>query len=63
MLSSASSKTAYGTAFLLHGQGPQLVGLASAPNVAFTQSLGCYDRVLPYAAIDQLSPALAWLGE
>jgi len=24
--------------------------------VAFTQSLGCYDRVLPYDAVDQLSP-------
>ncbi len=59
VLSSASSKTAYGTAFLLRGRGPQLVGLTSAPNVAFTESLGCYDRVLPYEAADQLSPALA----
>jgi hypothetical protein len=55
MLSSASSKTAYGTAFLLRGQGPQLVGLTSAGHLAFTESLGCYDRVLPYEAVDQLS--------
>jgi hypothetical protein len=56
-LSSASSKTAYGTAFLLRGKAPQVVGLTSAGNVAFTESLGCYDRVLPYEAVDQLSPA------
>ena len=59
VLSSASSKTAYGTAFLLHGKTPHLVGLTSPGNVAFTESLGCYDRVLPYAATDQLSPAVA----
>jgi len=35
------------------------VGLTSAGNVAFTESLGCYDRVLPYPATDQLSPAVA----
>jgi hypothetical protein len=57
-LSSASSKTAYGTAFLLRGRAPQVVGLTSAGNVAFVESLGCYDRVLPYDAIDQLSPAV-----
>jgi Protein of unknown function (DUF2855) len=56
-LSSASSKTAYGTAFLLRGKAPQVVGLTSAGNVAFTESLGCYDLVLPYQAADQLSPA------
>lgn len=56
-LSSASSKTAYGTAFLLRGKGPQVVGLTSPGHVAFTQSLGCYDRVLPYDAVRQLSPA------
>ena len=59
VLSSASSKTAYGTAFLLRGKGPQLVGLTSAGNVAFTESLGCYDRVLPYEEVGQLSPAAA----
>jgi hypothetical protein len=59
VLSSASSKTAYGTAFLLRGKTPQLVGLTSAGNVTFTESLGCYDRVLPYQEADQLSPAVA----
>ncbi len=55
VLSSASSKTAYGTAFLLRGKGPRLVGLTSAGHLAFTESLGCYDRVLPYEAVDELS--------
>ncbi len=53
-LSSASSKTAYGAAFLLRGQGPEVIGLTSPGNVAFTESLGCYDRVVAYDAIDQL---------
>ena len=44
-MSSASSKTAYSTAFLLQGKGPELVGLTSPGNVEFTESLGCYDRV------------------
>ena len=57
-LSSASSKTAYGTAALLRGKALQVVGLTSAGNVAFVESLGCYDRVLPYEAVDQLSPAV-----
>ena len=48
VLSSASSKTAYGAAFLLKGTGPELVGLTSPGNVAFTESLGCYDRVVAY---------------
>jgi hypothetical protein len=54
-LSSASSKTAYGTAFLLHGNGPQVVGLTSPGNVAFTESLGCYDRVVSYDALPELN--------
>ncbi len=54
-LSSASSKTAYGTAFLLRGGDAEVVGLTSPRNVAFTESLGCYDRVLPYDDVDQLA--------
>jgi hypothetical protein len=56
VLSSASSKTAYGAAFELHRQGREVVALTSARNVAFTESLGCYDTVLPYEEMDQLSP-------
>ncbi|BEL03373.1 DUF2855 family protein [Actinoplanes sichuanensis] len=54
VLSSASSKTAYAAAFELHGRGPRLVGLTSPGNVAFTESLGCYDTVLPYDRIVDL---------
>ncbi|MBQ0902872.1 DUF2855 family protein [Micromonospora sp. U21] len=48
VMSSASSKTAYATAFELHGRGPRLVGLTSPGNLASTRSLGCYDEVLSY---------------
>ncbi len=54
-LSSASSKTAYAAAFELHGRGPRLIGLTSPANVAFTESLGCYDEVLPYDRIGDLA--------
>ena len=57
VLSSASSKTAYSAAFLLRGKGPEVVGLTSPGNVAFTESLGCYDRVLPYDAVGGLNAA------
>lgn len=53
-LSSASSKTAYGAAFLLRGASREVVGLTSPRNVAFTEALGCYDRVLSYDDVDQL---------
>jgi hypothetical protein len=55
VFSSASSKTAYGTAHLLRGVGPRLVGLTSPGNVAFTESLGVYDQVLPYDAVPELA--------
>ena len=48
VLSSASSKTAYGAAFLLREAGREVVGLTSPGNAAFVQGLGCYDRVLVY---------------
>ena len=48
VLSSASSKTAYGTAFLLRQAGVRTVGLTSPRNVDFTTSLGCYDEVVAY---------------
>ena len=53
ILSSASSKTAYGTAFCLAlrrgaTDAVKVIGLTSPGNVAFTRSLGCYDEVLCY---------------
>ncbi|CAN5647417.1 DUF2855 family protein [soil metagenome] len=57
LLSSASSKTAYGTAFqLIQRPGIEVVGLTSAANKAFCESLGCYSRVLTYEELD-LVPA------
>lgn len=57
VLSSASSKTAYGAAFLLRGTGPEIVGVTSSRNVAFTESLGCYDRVVAYESVPELNTA------
>ena len=55
ILSSASSKTAYGTAFQLKQRaGIEVVGLTSPSNVAFCESLGCYHRVLTYEQLDQI---------
>jgi Protein of unknown function (DUF2855) len=50
MLSSASSKTAFGLAYLLHAQrkGIRVIGLTSAANADFVGSLGCYDEVVTY---------------
>ena len=54
LLSSASSKTAYGTAFLLQAAGVRTVGLTSRGNVDFTSSLGCYERVVAYDDVRDL---------
>ena len=57
LLSSASSKTAYGTAFALSQRtGVEVVGLTSLGNVAFCESLGCYNRVLTYDQLDAIAP-------
>jgi hypothetical protein len=53
VISSASAKTSYGTAFLLDGV--RRVGLTSGANRAFTESLGCYDDVVTYDEVDSLA--------
>jgi hypothetical protein len=56
LLSSASSKTAYGTAFQLAKRpGLEVVGLTSAANLAFCESLGCYHRVLTYDQLNRVA--------
>ena len=60
ILSSASSKTGYGTAFMHHKKRSErfdyeIVGLTSPGNVDFVNSLGCYDRVLPYDEVTTLA--------
>ena len=55
VMTSASSKTAYITAFLLHRAGRRVVGLTSARNVAFTNALRVYDEVLTYDDVTHLA--------
>jgi len=57
MLSSASSKTAFGLAHLLHAlrKDIRVIGLTSAGNTRFVSSLGCYDDVVTYERITTLS--------
>jgi hypothetical protein len=55
ILSSASSKTAFGLAHLLHlRKNLRVVGLTSANNAAFVRSLGCYDEVVAYDDVTSL---------
>ena len=56
MLTSASSKTAFGLAHLLHKlrKGIRVIGLTSAANADFVGSLGCYDEVVPYDHVTSL---------
>jgi len=56
MLSSASSKTAFGLAHLLHTRRKQVrvIGLTSAANSDFVASLGCYDEVVTYDRLSSL---------
>lgn len=54
VVSSASAKTSVGEAFLTHARGRRVVGLTSAGNAEFCQSLGVYDEVVTYDAVDGL---------
>jgi hypothetical protein len=57
---SASSKTALGLAQGLAAldSAPSLVGLTSPRNRAFVESLGCYDSVICYDALEQIDTNL-----
>lgn len=59
VLSSASSKTAYGAAFCLAQRrgdpgAVKVIGLTSPRNLAFTRNLGCYDEVRTYDEVPSL---------
>jgi hypothetical protein len=56
LLSSASSKTAFGLAHLLytHPHPVHVVGLTSAANADYVRSLGCYHEVVLYDHIEEL---------
>ena len=60
VLSSASSKTALGTAFLLaRREGIEVVGLTSTQRVDFVAGLGVFDRVVGYPDAESLPKAPA----
>jgi hypothetical protein len=60
VVSSASSKTAIGTAFLLDQREPvRVVGLTSPGNVTFVERLGIYDRIVTYDDVDSLGETQA----
>jgi hypothetical protein len=62
VVSSASSKTAYGTAFCLEGQGGiELVALTSPRNRAFVEGLGCYQRCVGYDELERIGAELPTL--
>lgn len=55
VISSASSKTAIGAAFLARQRGTtKVIGLTSTSNFDFTRQLGCYDEVVDYKDIESL---------
>ncbi len=61
ILSSASSKTGYATAFLLnagqenHSELFSTLGLTSDDNIPFVESLGLYDEVLAYSEAEMIT--------
>src|SRR5438132_245723 len=60
ILSSASSKTAIGLAFLLsQREGTRVIGLTSERSKEFAARLGVYASVLPYEELDALPPGPA----
>ncbi len=54
LVSSASSKTSIALAHLVAGRGTPVLGITSAGNAAFVESLGIYERAVAYDALDQL---------
>jgi hypothetical protein len=55
LLTSASSKTAYGCAFLLNAlPNVEVIGLTSEHNVEFVQDLGCYDEIVEYTDVHNM---------
>ncbi|MFX7283847.1 DUF2855 family protein, partial [Acinetobacter baumannii] len=54
IVSSASSKTAYGAAWCLEQDDVEVIALTGARNRAFVEGLGCYDAVHGYDAVEAL---------
>lgn len=58
LLSSASSKTAYATAFCLGGERIGRTGLTSARNADYVAGLGCYETVCRYEHVETLDAGM-----
>ena len=59
ILSSASSKTAYGLAFLLaRRDNVKVIGLTSPGNADFIESMGSYDQTVLYDNLDQIDASV-----
>ncbi|MEY4562027.1 MAG: hypothetical protein RLZZ618_1304 [Pseudomonadota bacterium] len=59
VVSSASSKTAYGTVFCLENvPGLDVIGLTSSGNMDFVAGLGCYDRAVNYKDVESLDKTI-----
>lgn len=55
IISSASSKTSFSLAFMLHQRGSKrVIGLTSAGNKAFVEGMGIYDEVVTYDDVEAL---------
>ena len=56
ILGSASSKTAFGLAFMLQQrEGITVVGLTSPANAGFVENLGLYDEVITYEQVESIA--------
>lgn len=55
VVSSASSKTAYGIAWCLRETGVRLIGLTSPGRRSFVEGLGCYDEVFAYDDLGRIA--------
>lgn len=56
IVSSASSKTALGVAYLAHQRGQRVVGLTSPGNAALVEELGVVDEVRAYDEVETIAP-------
>jgi hypothetical protein len=60
LITSASSKTSIALGHCVHGRGKLAsIGITSHGNVAFCESLGCYDKVVTYEEVASLDAAQA----
>ena len=58
LITSASSKTSVALGYCVHKRGKLAsIGITSARNVAFCESLGCYDKVVTYDDVASLDAA------